>query len=68
MKLTESMKLMEKYQVCPDCGNSNIGNGEGKLEITEDTFTRECKCGYKVVETKTHVHVQGKNYGRINQK
>jgi hypothetical protein len=68
VKITEAMKLMEEYQSCPDCGNANVGNGEGKLEITEDKFSRECKCGCKVVITDTHVHIQGKNHGSIKQR
>jgi iron(III) transport system ATP-binding protein len=68
MNLVESLKLMEKYAECPDCGNSNIGNGEGTLQITDDSFTRTCKCDYKVVVTKTHVSVQSKNYGQIYQR
>lgn len=67
MKVIDSMKLMEQYGECPGCGNSNIGNGEGTLQITDDTFTRTCKCGYKAVVTKTHVSIQGKDYGRIYQ-
>ena len=36
-----------KYAICPECGNENIGNGEGGIVIDE-TYTRYCKCGFKV--------------------
>jgi len=42
------LELMKKYSVCPVCGNDKLGKGEGKLEVTDDIFTRECKCGFKV--------------------
>lgn len=42
------LKLMEKYKNCPDCGNGQIGNGEGALVVEETTFTRKCKCGFKI--------------------
>jgi transcription elongation factor Elf1 len=44
----KTIKLMEKYTVCPECGNEAIGNGEGTLEVTDDTFKRTCKCGWSI--------------------
>jgi len=48
MNCMKSLALMKKYAACPVCGNDKLGKGEGKLEVTDDVFTRECKCGFKV--------------------
>ncbi len=32
----------------PRCGNNKIGNGEGGIIIEDDTYTRTCKCGFKI--------------------
>jgi iron(III) transport system ATP-binding protein len=48
MNAFKTIDLMSKYSDCPNCGNSLIGNGEGKLIVEDDTFTRECKCGFKI--------------------
>lgn len=48
MNSVKALKLMSKYSNCPNCGNGVIGNGEGKLIVEDDTFTRECKCGFKI--------------------
>lgn len=48
MNARRTLELIEKYGTCADCGNENVGNGEGKLEVTEDSFTRSCKCGWSV--------------------
>lgn len=53
MDAMKTMKLMEKYINCPECGNDKIGNGQGTLHVGEDTFTRTCKCGWKVIVNKT---------------
>ncbi|MCC5428679.1 DUF3797 domain-containing protein [Clostridium botulinum] len=39
---------MKKYEKCPKCGNNKIGNGEGGIIIEDDTYTRTCKCGFKI--------------------
>ncbi|APF21458.1 DUF3797 domain-containing protein [Clostridium butyricum] len=43
MLFDRTLDLMNKYGKCPECGN-----GEGKLLIDEDVFTRECKCGWSI--------------------
>lgn len=43
-----AIKLMQKYADCPNCGNDKVGNGQGKLIIEDDTFTRECRCGFNI--------------------
>lgn len=48
MNFARSLELMEKYIDCPQCGNTYIANGEGKLIIEDDTFYRSCKCGWEV--------------------
>lgn len=48
MNIIPARKLTEQYAVCPECGNDRIGNGEGALVVDEDTFTRSCKCGWKI--------------------
>lgn len=49
MLLSQSIKLMEKYGNCPECGNGRIGNGEGGLVVEENSFERWCKCGWSVL-------------------
>lgn len=48
MNVADSLKLLRKYETCPECGNGLLGNGEGTLEIDDDTFKRSCKCGWHV--------------------
>lgn len=48
MNASMVVQLMTEYNKCPKCGNGLIGKGQGKLIILEDTFTRECKCGFRV--------------------
>ncbi|MDA7028626.1 DUF3797 domain-containing protein [Bacillus sp. CLL-7-23] len=31
---------------CPNCKNEEIGNGEGTLNIDDNTVQRTCKCGF----------------------
>jgi uncharacterized protein (DUF983 family) len=44
----KALNLVEKYSICPQCGNGKIGNGEGKMFVGDTTFSRECKCGWKI--------------------
>lgn len=37
-----------RHRKCHNCGNTCVGNGEGKFELTEIGFKRECKCGASV--------------------
>lgn len=48
MNAWKSLELMQKYAKCGQCGSETIGGGEGTLTITEDTFIRTCKCGWKI--------------------
>ena len=48
MNAWKSIELMRKYEKCKNCGSEKIGNGEGALIITDDTFIRSCKCGWKI--------------------
>ncbi len=48
MKINEQLELLNKYSQCPNCGDSKVGNGSGKLIMDEKYFYRECKCGWKV--------------------
>lgn len=48
MKLIRTLELMKEYTDCPNCGNGYIGNGEGTLHVTDDSFIRTCKCGWKI--------------------
>ena len=50
MNIEKSIELMNKYGKCPKCENTHIGGGQGKLIIDDDTFYRECKCGWSVKE------------------
>ena len=48
MDAWKAAKLMRKFNKCEDCGSEKIGNGEGTLEVQDDTFKRTCKCGWSV--------------------
>jgi predicted nucleic-acid-binding Zn-ribbon protein len=48
MNAWKTVELMRKYSRCPKCGNEYVGNGEGTLDVSDDTFIRTCKCGWKV--------------------
>ena len=52
MNVIDYLKIAKKYINCPNCGNDKIGNGEGTLNVDEDTYRRTCKCGFEV-EVKT---------------
>lgn len=47
MNAKESNAISKVFEVCPDCGNGLIGNGQGKLNIDTDLFLRSCKCGFE---------------------
>ncbi|ACM16014.1 TPA: DUF3797 domain-containing protein [Bacillus cereus] len=48
MDAWKSVQLLRKYAACQECGNENVGNGEGTVEIQDDTFKRTCKCGWEI--------------------
>jgi len=48
MNALKTIELLGKYSVCPNCGNQNVGNGEGTLDIGDDIFKRTCKCGWSI--------------------
>jgi hypothetical protein len=48
MNAWKSVELLRKYSKCKNCGSEDVGNGEGSVEINEDTFKRTCKCGWSV--------------------
>lgn len=48
MKVENTLKLLEKYTSCPECGNQFISNGSGTLVIKDTYFLKTCKCGWKV--------------------
>ncbi len=37
-----------RHKKCHSCGNTRLGNGEGSFKITEEGFTRNCKCGASI--------------------
>ena len=48
MNWMKTVELLREYATCPHCGSDKLGNGAGTVEVTDDTFTRTCKCGWKV--------------------
>ncbi|HCL4549710.1 DUF3797 domain-containing protein [Clostridium botulinum] len=48
MDVKTLLPIMKKYEKCPKCGSNRIGNGEGGIIIEDDTYTRTCKCGFKI--------------------
>lgn len=55
--MLDSLALLKKYSKCQNCGSEQIGNGEGTLEIEENTFRRTCKCGWSI-ETGTKIKIK----------
>lgn len=58
MLIQETVELMKRYGNCHECGNDRVGGepSQGALVIEEDTFTRSCKCGWKVVVDRRIKH------------
>ncbi|NRS50992.1 DUF3797 domain-containing protein [Brevibacillus sp. HB2.2] len=48
MNAWKAVQLMKKYSKCAECGSEVVGNGEGTLDINDDTFKRTCKCGWSI--------------------
>ena len=52
MKSKNIKKLMDEYEVCPQCGNKNIEKIDNILVsgvlIKANSFERVCKCGFKI--------------------
>lgn len=48
MNAFKLLAIMPKYEKCPDCGNDKVGNGQGAIIVEDDTYTRKCKCGFKI--------------------
>lgn len=48
METKKVLKLLRKYEECPKCGSTYIGNGQGTLIIETDYFIRGCKCGFEI--------------------
>ena len=48
MWANDVLRLLPKYEKCPDCKSKVIGNGEGGICIENDTLTRFCKCGFSI--------------------
>ncbi|WP_084146722.1 DUF3797 domain-containing protein [Paenibacillus wynnii] len=51
MKFKKAVELSERYANCAECGNENVGNGQGTVRIEGNMFRRTCKCGWKVEVT-----------------
>lgn len=52
MNILDSLELMKKYSLCPECGSDKLGNGAGTLNIADNVFARTCKCGYSITIDK----------------
>ena len=48
MNAIRTVQLLGEYAECRNCGSDKLGDGEGTLNIDENTFTRTCKCGWEV--------------------
>lgn len=48
MRLLKAVRLINEYAICRECGNGNIGNGEGSIIAEGSMFRRTCKCGWSV--------------------
>lgn len=57
MNIRELIPIMKKYEKCPKCGSTKIGNSEGGIIVEDDTYTRTCKCGFKITVDKNNKEV-----------
>lgn len=48
MNAYKLLEIMPKYEKCPNCGSTTIGIGQGGIIVEDETFTRTCKCGFKI--------------------
>lgn len=48
MNMRKSLKLMDKYAKCPECGNDKVGDGQGGIIVEDDYFRRFCNCGFDI--------------------
>ncbi len=50
MTMTEYLALLQKYEKCPCCGCTTVGNGTGVLGADTEVgfFHRACRCGWSV--------------------
>ena len=55
MNMAELMPLLKKYEKCPKCGNTLIGKKQGSTRVEDKTFTRTCKCGFKITVDKNGI-------------
>lgn len=44
--------IKPKYEKCPDCGSTTIGNGQCGVIVEDDTVTRICNCVFKTTIDK----------------
>lgn len=52
MDVKTLLPIMKKYEKCPKCGNDKVGTDEGGIIVEDDTYTRTCKCGFKITINK----------------
>ncbi|MDU5080255.1 DUF3797 domain-containing protein [uncultured Tissierella sp.] len=46
MYVSKLIPIMKKYEKCPQCGSTTVGNGEGGITVDDTTYKRTCKCGF----------------------
>lgn len=69
MNIRALMPILKKYEKCPSCGSTTIGNGQGGIIIEDDTYTRTCICGFRktVDENGKEVKTQLKENKKIKE-
>jgi hypothetical protein len=48
MNAVKVAELARVFAACQACGSTFVNNGEGSISITDDTFKRDCKCGWGI--------------------
>jgi len=48
MDIDKLLEIMARYEECPVCGSTIIGDGQGGIVVEDKTYTRTCKCGFKI--------------------
>ena len=49
MDIKTVTRIMDKYIECPICSNDKLGKNNGGLIIEENTFERNCRCGFRII-------------------
>lgn len=62
MNAVKTVELLRKYARCKECSSQALGNGEGSVMVTDNTFKRTCKCGWSIEVNYSDKPFVGRQY------